>query len=117
MKGYRELAKAASDGDKLSTRLGLEETLARLDLDVTGVFKAAEQRALRCVLAATGDERMAEVERAADEGRYLSLRLTEEQKRLMPVAQLGIVDGIAMAAIAFHPGALPIDGSRRTGGQ
>jgi hypothetical protein len=117
VKGYDELAQAASNGDELATRIGLEEVLRRLDLDVHGVFKAAEQRAIRCVLAATHDEeKLAEVARAAHEGRYIGLELTEKQKELLPVAQLGIVDGLVMGLLSIvrQP---PIEGRHRTGRQ
>jgi hypothetical protein len=111
---YEDLARAASESDTLSERVGLEEVLSRLGLDVEGVVKAAEQRAMRCVLAATRDEeKMAQVAEAATAGKYFALELTAEQKAMLPVAQLGIIDGIVMGARVGRPRFRPIDGGHR----
>ena len=117
MIGYMDLARAASVNDDLGDMIGLPELLARLGLDVDGVVKAAEQRAMRAVLAATQDEeKLALVAEAARTGKRIPLDLTEEQRAMMPVAQLGIIDGIVMAARAVGgPRPLPIDGSHRRG--
>ena len=101
MIGYDELARAASEGDTLAETRGFPEAMGAVDLEVEGVMRAADQRAIRCALAVTGDERTEQVAEAARAGRPLALALTEEQKILLPVARLGFIDGVAVGARAM----------------
>ena len=91
--GYDELAKAAQIHDT-DAEGGSDDAIIAANLDPDDAWKAAEQRALRLVMVATGQEAL--LEKIIDGGSPTRVRLTKQQLTMLDLVKIGVMDGLCI---------------------
>lgn len=98
---YEELGKAAFDNDaRANEGHGIASILSSLGFHAADAVKAAEQRALRMVLAARGPHEIERMREQAYAGRYSTEELSEEEQAQLEMFKAVWIDGLAVSAQA-----------------
>ncbi len=94
MISYSALCQAARLHDDLSTG-GADDAIIEANLDPDDAWRFAEQRALRLVLIASGQQEMLEQIIESSESKFV--KLTQNQQFLLKLAKIGVMDGLCIS--------------------
>jgi hypothetical protein len=98
MIGYDEVASTVSFMDAQAEAMGLEAMLRERGIDVEGLFRAAEQRALRIAMIISGQDPT-----VLARDRFSRIDLDEETRKLLTPLQLAFIDGFVAGRAASDP--------------